>query len=160
MSHAPQRVSPNSNTNHEQAQMTVSIQKATPLKFTKSKNSDSPVSRYKFKWKFWSNLHLYRDKWDFHRLRWFRRCSILRGMCHMWWLSSGLLTIIGLFCKRALWKRLHSVKETYHFKEPTNRSHPISSCILNHIGYMYLWLCMFLWYICVCAQICVWCVVV
>ena len=26
--------------------------------------------------------------------------------------------------KRALWKRLYSAKETYHFKEPTNRSHP------------------------------------
>jgi len=39
--------------------------------------------------------------------------------------TSRLLTIIGLFCKRALWKRLYSVKETYNFKEPTNRSHPI-----------------------------------
>ena len=38
---------------------------------------------------------------------------------------SRLLTIIGLFCKKALYKRLHSAKETYHFKEPTNRSHPI-----------------------------------
>ena len=38
---------------------------------------------------------------------------------------SRLLTIIGLFCKRALWKRLYSAKETYNLKEPTNRSHPI-----------------------------------
>jgi len=38
---------------------------------------------------------------------------------------SRLLKIIGLFCKRALYKRLYSAKETYHFKEPTNRSHPI-----------------------------------
>ena len=36
-----------------------------------------------------------------------------------------LLKIIGLFCKRALQKRLHSAKETYNLKEPTNRSHPI-----------------------------------
>jgi len=27
---------------------------------------------------------------------------------------------IGLFCKRALWKRLYSAKETYILKEPTN----------------------------------------
>jgi len=38
---------------------------------------------------------------------------------------SRLLEIIRLFCKRALEKRLHSAKETYNFKEPTNRSHPI-----------------------------------
>jgi len=38
-----------------------------------------------------------------------------------------LVNIIGLFCKRALWKRIHSAKETYHFKEPTYRSAPISS---------------------------------
>jgi len=38
---------------------------------------------------------------------------------------SRLLKIIGLFCKRALYKRLYPAKETYDFKEPTNRSHPI-----------------------------------
>ena len=38
---------------------------------------------------------------------------------------SRLLKIIGLFCKRALLKRLYSAKETYDFKEPTNCSHPI-----------------------------------
>jgi len=32
--------------------------------------------------------------------------------------------ITGLFCKRAIQKRRYSAKETYHFKEPTNRSHP------------------------------------
>ena len=31
---------------------------------------------------------------------------------------------IGLFCKRALLKRLYSAEETY-IKEPTNHSHPI-----------------------------------
>jgi len=39
---------------------------------------------------------------------------------------SRLLQITGLFCKRALWNRLYSVKDTSNFKEPTNRSHPIS----------------------------------
>jgi len=34
------------------------------------------------------------------------------------------LKIIGLFCTRDLSKRWYSAKETYHFKEPTNRSHP------------------------------------
>jgi len=37
---------------------------------------------------------------------------------------SRLLKIIGLFCKRALSKGRYSAKETYNFKEPTNRSHP------------------------------------
>ena len=49
---------------------------------------------------------------------------------------SRLLQIIVLFCKRALQKRLYSAKETYHFKEPTNRSHPIPSC----------WCCFSFWY--------------
>jgi len=35
------------------------------------------------------------------------------------------LKITGLFCKRALQKRRYSAKETYNFKEPTNRSHLI-----------------------------------
>jgi len=34
--------------------------------------------------------------------------------------------MIGLFCTRALVRRLYSAKETYHFKEPANRSHPIA----------------------------------
>jgi len=38
---------------------------------------------------------------------------------------SRLHEIIGLFCQKALQKRLYSAKETYNFKEPTNRSHPI-----------------------------------
>jgi len=36
-----------------------------------------------------------------------------------------LLKITGLFCKRDLKKRQYSAKETYNFKEPTNRNHPI-----------------------------------
>jgi len=39
---------------------------------------------------------------------------------------SRLLKIIGLFCKKSLLKRPYSAKETYNFKEPTNRSHSIS----------------------------------
>ena len=39
---------------------------------------------------------------------------------------SRLLTIIGLFCKRALYQRLCSAKETYNFKEPTYCSHSIA----------------------------------
>ena len=39
---------------------------------------------------------------------------------------SRRLKIIGLFCKRAPYKRRYSVKEIYDFKEPTNRSHPMS----------------------------------
>ena len=38
---------------------------------------------------------------------------------------SRLLKIPGLFCKRALQKRLYSANETYNLKEPINRSHPI-----------------------------------
>jgi len=48
----------------------------------------------------------------------------------------------GLFCKRALSKRLYSAKETYHFEEPTNCSHPIAmsrsspkdSCKFKHMS--------------------------
>jgi len=35
--------------------------------------------------------------------------------------------ITGLFCKRALQKRRYSAKETYNFKEPTNKSLPIKA---------------------------------
>jgi len=51
---------------------------------------------------------------------------------------SRLLKIIGLLCKRALQKRLYSAKETYNFKEPTNRSHPIcviKACLCSNIIY-------------------------
>jgi len=33
--------------------------------------------------------------------------------------------IIGLFCKRALYKGRYSAKETYNLIDPTDRSHPI-----------------------------------
>ena len=45
---------------------------------------------------------------------------------------SRLLQFVGLFCKRALQKRLYSAKETCNFKEPTNRSHPIGDISGQH----------------------------
>jgi len=49
---------------------------------------------------------------------------------------SRLLKIIGI-CKRDLLKRRYSGKETYNFKEPTNRSHPIWSCKHIHIEWLH-----------------------
>jgi len=55
-------------------------------------------------------------------------CSCTWQVVSIYWLSiSRLLKIIGLFCKRALQKRLYSTKETYNFKEPSIRSHPHSA---------------------------------
>ena len=56
-------------------------------------------------------------------------CICRCGSCYGVATISRLLKITGLFCKRALWKRLYSAKETYHVKEPTNRSHPISNIV-------------------------------
>ena len=55
---------------------------------------------------------------------------------HVWytyWVAtiSRLHKITGLFCKRALQKRLFSAKETYYLKEPTNRSHPMPKYTLT-----------------------------
>ena len=52
-------------------------------------------------------------------------------MCIAWRMSYAVATvsrigkIIGLFCKRTLYERLHSAKETYNSIDPTDRSHPI-----------------------------------
>jgi len=43
---------------------------------------------------------------------------------------SRMLKNIGLFCKRALQKRPIFCKETYIFKHPTHRSHPIFSLLI------------------------------
>ena len=40
--------------------------------------------------------------------------------------TSRLLQIVDLFCKRALYQRRYYARETYNFKEPINRSHPIA----------------------------------
>ena len=47
---------------------------------------------------------------------------------------SRLLKIIGLFCR--IWSLLQGsfVKETYNFKEPTNRSHPIANYFVEQKG--------------------------
>jgi len=50
--------------------------------------------------------------------------SVGGGICGVA-MSSRLLKMIGLFCKRAPYNKLYSAKETYNFKEPTNGSHPI-----------------------------------
>ena len=50
---------------------------------------------------------------------------------------SRLLKIIGLFCRRALHKRLYSAKETYNCKEPTPRSHPIVHS-MRGVGFLQL----------------------
>jgi len=47
--------------------------------------------------------------------------------------TSRLLKNIGLFCKIALQKRPIFSKETYNFKEPTNRSHPICTYLHVHV---------------------------
>jgi len=48
-----------------------------------------------------------------------------RNSCYGVAAMSRRLKIIGLSCKRALQTRRYSAKETYHFKEPTNRCHSI-----------------------------------
>jgi len=92
-------------------------------------------------------------------------------------LVSRLLKIICLFCKRALQKRGYSAKETYDFKEPTNRSHPICpakyhGCVYSHSKwcssnhdvrhqyvYIYMSICVYVYihiyiyiYICICTS--------
>ena len=46
-------------------------------------------------------------------------------ICYGVAIISRLLKISGLFCERALKKRLYSAKETYRFKQPINCSHHI-----------------------------------
>jgi len=47
--------------------------------------------------------------------------------------NSRLLKIVGLYCKKALQKRPIFSKETYNFKEPTTRSHPIVSSLCRSL---------------------------
>ena len=52
-------------------------------------------------------------------------------------LTSRLLKIIGLFCKRALSKRLYSVKETYNFKDLLVEATPyLLSFGISVVGYV------------------------
>jgi len=58
--------------------------------------------------------------------------------------DSRLLKIIGLFCRRALQKRLYSAKETYNLKEPTDGSHPIAVYVtsVTYVTYVtYIFTC-------------------
>jgi len=80
--------------------------------------------------------------WDSHSTQPTKLFYVVKGWSIQWtggvynirfWYGvatiSRLLKIIGLFCKRTLYKRLYSAKETHNFKEPNNRSHPIYSCM-------------------------------
>jgi len=70
-----------------------------------------------------------RMDWSRHTYEWVISIYVNVYTQHLWKHGvatiSRLLKIIGLFCKRALQKRPIFSKETYNFKEPTNRSHPI-----------------------------------
>ena len=70
----------------------------------------------------------------FEALSVFKRCVCVNVCIHMQAVHTyGVAMIsrlpqnIGLLCKRALCKRRYSAKETYNFKEPPKRSHPILS---------------------------------
>jgi len=84
------------------------------------------ISLFRFECTY--NLYVYERLSSNMNARWMRRQSnsnkhfrIYYGMAT----CTRLLKITGLFCKRTLWKRRYSAKETYNFKEPTDRSHPI-----------------------------------
>ena len=64
---------------------------------------------------------------------------------------SRLLKMIGLFCRISSLLQGAFAKEAYHFKEPTNRSHPIPRCHFVVIG-LYSHTCIFS--ICVCKYMC------
>jgi len=71
--------------------------------------------------------HRWMSQW--HTVSTKRLAHCLDKTCHYGVATvSRLLKIICLFCKRALQKRWYSAKETYNFKEPTNRSHRIAHC--------------------------------
>jgi len=76
---------------------------------------------------------------------------------------SRLLKIIGLFCRIKSLLYGSFAKETYDFKEPTNRSHPIcmcereSACAYDSVNagmqnnqYIYFQMC-----VCDCVYVCV-----
>jgi len=59
---------------------------------------------------------------------------------------SRMLKNIGLFCKRALQKRPIFCKETYIFKHPTHRSHPIGTGGSFAISHMCVISCLYVCY--------------
>jgi len=75
--------------------------------------------------------HMYVSTYRHTHLYIFNTCVYI-SMSTSWYVYgvatiSRLLKIIGFFCKRALYTRWYSAKETYNYKEPTSRSHPIST---------------------------------
>ena len=62
--------------------------------------------------------------WNIHIFR----CGSLLSNAYGVALVSSIDKMIGLFCKRALWKRQYSAKETYNLIDPTDCSHPIWVC--------------------------------
>ena len=74
-------------------------------------------------------------------------CLCVGGICvHMRYgvaPITRLLKIIDVFWKRAQSKRLYSAQETHNFKEPTDRSHPVSQCpllVYTYSNYRVPWL--------------------
>ena len=86
---------------------------------------------------------------------WYEKCM---SLCVIWYgvaTISRMLKNIGLFCKRDLQKRPIFCKETYIFKHPTHRSHPIfliTHYITNETyPHVYVWVC----FVCKMHYICV-----
>ena len=79
---------------------------------------------HRFKLRFWFHLNLYRDICVFG-IGGFRGCSTFSGPVEFAAPRNVIAQNLGLFCKRALKKRLYSAKETNNLIDPTHRSHPI-----------------------------------
>jgi len=70
--------------------------------------------------------HLFDELFLFHRLFWYRYISFDTYVTHKKSRSGEYKMVWGVgFCKRDLWKRRYSAKETYNLIDPTDRSHPI-----------------------------------
>jgi len=67
---------------------------------------------------------------------------------------SRLLKITGFFCRISSFSKGSFAKETYNFKEPTNRSHPILLGWIDGVNTMALELT-FENVVCVCVCVCV-----
>jgi len=88
----------------------------------------NPMGRILVRWKhFWNNLEML-----CHPICNWLYCINVAANCTK-------RKVIGLFCKRALQKRLYSAKETYHLKEPTNRSHRIVAQKGSLFWHMNVW---------------------
>jgi len=74
---------------------------------------------------WWDIQHIYEHLNKTTKLS--RECIPLYGMATI----SRMLKNLGLFCKRDLQKRPIFCEETYIFKRPTHRSHPISKSIVH-----------------------------